>query len=410
MGLSQPTDHASLVGRTLNDKWTLQALLGAGGTGAVYAATHRNGRVAALKVLHRELAQNGEIVARFVREGYIANQLGHPGVVAVIDDDQTEDGLVYLVCDLLRGRSLDEELAARGGTLPPHEARTIIDAVLDVLAAAHDQGIIHRDIKPDNIFLPESGGVKVIDFGIAKALGASTHVHATQVGVVFGTPGFMPPEQAQGMSARIDARSDVWAVGATLLLLLTGQRLHEAASPHFALLRAMTEAVPPSLSLAPALPADLAAILDRALRFDPGERWPDARSMQTALRSGEVPTVRPPRVSGFRTPAPASVRPLAKWRPSRSAWLAAALGASLLFVGFLALLFLLLRREASGRATRAADPSLPIVELDDLDPDERSPPEPFESSSAALPSPSAHPPTTRSPARMRKEDALRERR
>src|SRR5262249_27291287 len=136
----------------------LDALLGVGGMAAVYAGTHRNGKRGAVKVLHPELARSAEARARFLREGYVANTVGHPGAVSVIDDDTTEDGLVFMVMELLEGSTLDALAAASpGGTLPLDVVLKAADDLCDVLAAAHDKGIVHRDIKPENLFLARDG-------------------------------------------------------------------------------------------------------------------------------------------------------------------------------------------------------------------------------------------------------------
>src|SRR5262249_22613991 len=156
------------IGTVLKDKWKVDARLGRGGVATVYAATHRNGARVAIKVLNRDVARNPDIRSRFLREGYAANAVNHPGVVRVLDDDTTEEGQPFLVMDLLEGELVDERRMRKGGRLPLVEVMRIGDQVLDVLAAAHEKGIIHRDIKPENIFITESGAVRVLDFGIAR--------------------------------------------------------------------------------------------------------------------------------------------------------------------------------------------------------------------------------------------------
>ena len=147
----------SRVGTRIKGKWRVDKLLGVGGMGAVYAATHRNGSRVALKILHPQLSMLGDIRARFAREGYVANAVNHPGVVRVLDDDETEDGAAFLVMELLEGETADARARRLGGRLPLEDALTIADGLLDVLAAAHASGIVHRDIKPENVFLTKDG-------------------------------------------------------------------------------------------------------------------------------------------------------------------------------------------------------------------------------------------------------------
>jgi serine/threonine-protein kinase len=156
--------------------------------------------------------------------------------------------------------------------------------VLDVLAAAHAQGIVHRDLKPENLFLTRSGAVKVLDFGIARLRELHVASDATVSRASLGTPGFMPPEQARGRSQEIDGRTDVWALGATMFMLLTGRHVHEAATVNEQLLAAMTLPAPTVRSLVPDAPHAVARVVDRALAFDKADRWADAREMSLAVR------------------------------------------------------------------------------------------------------------------------------
>src|SRR5690349_14573727 len=187
------------VGSVLADKWTLEKLLGLGGMGAVYAAKHRNGARAAIKLLHPELARNSEVRERFRREGYAANKVEHRSTVKVLDDDEIkegpDEGSAYIVMELLEGESLDER-ADREPRLDEREIPEILDTVLDVLETAHAKGVVHRDLKPDNLFLakdPDGGGtrLKVLDFGLAKI---AEKARVTGHGLALGTPAFMSPE------------------------------------------------------------------------------------------------------------------------------------------------------------------------------------------------------------------------
>jgi serine/threonine-protein kinase len=271
------------VGQIVRDKWKLERLLGVGGMAAVYEASHRNGKRVAVKWLHSELTIDDAVRARFLREGYIANKVGHAGAVSVLDDETADDGALLLVMELLHGETIDAR-RARLERLPPGDVLVVAHQVLDVLVAAHAQGIVHRDLKPENLFLTRDGAIKVLDFGIARL----RELHATTQGTIsrasLGTPGFMPPEQARGRSEEVDARTDLWALGATMFQLLTARHVHEAGTVNEQLLAAMTAPAPAVQSVRPDVPAPVARVVDRALAFDRSERWADAREMQLAVR------------------------------------------------------------------------------------------------------------------------------
>jgi serine/threonine-protein kinase len=222
-----------------------------------------------------------------LREGYVANKVEHAGAVAVLDDDVSEDGAPFLVMELLRGRTLRARLEEEG-PLPVAEALRLAEEALDVLAAAHDHGIVHRDIKPDNLFETEEGSVKVLDFGIARLREQALAPTQTQSGTTVGTIGYMAPEQARGRVNEVDARSDVWAMGATLFALVSGRPVHEADTMNEALLLAMTQPVAPVATLLPALGVDVAVILDKALHFDKSGRFADGRDMLRAVRGARA--------------------------------------------------------------------------------------------------------------------------
>ena len=293
-------EHAKTrIGSTLKDKWRIDALLGVGGMAVVYTATHRNSSRVAVKMLHAELSRNANIKGRFLREGYVANSVGHRGCVTVFDDDVADDGAVFLVMELLDGETLEARRERLGGALDPGETLWITDQLLDVLAAAHAKGIIHRDIKPENIFLTGDGVVKVLDFGIAHVRQLSTSSTATRTGTTMGTPAFMPPEQARGRWENVDAQSDLWAVGATMFTLLTGRMVHEAATANEQMLAAMT-ANAPSLAGYGTFDANLSYLVDRSLAFDKADRWQDAPSMQRAVRAAYAAIFRRPIASMAR--------------------------------------------------------------------------------------------------------------
>ena len=296
----------SRVGTRIKGKWRVDKLLGVGGMGAVYAATHRNGSRVALKILHPQLSVMGDIRARFAREGYVANAVNHLGVARVLDDDETEDGAAFLVMELLEGETADARARRLGGRLPIEDALVIADGLLDVLSAAHASGIVHRDIKPENVFLTRENAVKVLDFGIARlravTLGEEMddeqgggqpvpHLR-TRTGVTIGTPAFMPPEQALGRTDEVDALSDLWAVGATLFALLSGRIVHDAKSHMEVVIAAATAHAKSLGAVAPDVPKGLVEVVDRALAFRKEERWPSARAMQQAMRLARPPNTR----------------------------------------------------------------------------------------------------------------------
>jgi serine/threonine protein kinase len=269
------------VGRLIGGKWRLDALIGVGGMAAVYMATHRNGSMAALKILHEDVARNTEVRERFLREAYIANKVNHPGTVRVLDDDKDESGAPYIVMELLRGHSIEAKAEKSGGRLSISETLEILDQTLAVLESAHAQTIVHRDLKPENLFWTDQGQVKVLDFGIARL--REENSRKTQTGLVMGTPAFMAPEQAMGRWNDVDARTDLWAMGATAFTLLTGLPVHEAETAGEMLVAAATR---PARSLARVMngaPFALVALVDRALAYERNNRFPDALTFRKEL-------------------------------------------------------------------------------------------------------------------------------
>ncbi len=272
------------VGSVLHSKWRLDVLLGVGGMAAVYAATHRNGSRVAVKILHPELSLNAQVKTRFLREGYVANKVEHPGAVLVSDDDVAEDGSAFLVMELLDGETLEDRRVRSGGQLSEDDVLSVADQLLDVLAAAHAKGVIHRDLKPENVFVTRDGRVKVLDFGIARLRELSTASTATQSGATMGTPYYMAPEQARGLWDEVDGRTDLWAVGATMYHLLSGSMVHDGRTANEVLLAAMTKPAAPLASVAPSVAPTVTHLVDRALAFDRDARWRDAAHMQDAVR------------------------------------------------------------------------------------------------------------------------------
>ncbi len=208
------------AGLVVGGKWTLNRVLDVGGMAAVYEATHRNGNRVAMKVLHNIYAKSEQVRQRFLREGYLANKVGHPGAVSIQDDDVLEDGTPFLVMELLEGESLESRLRSNG-PLPPAEVLFIADSVLGVLASAHDQNLIHRDIKPANIVLTQDGIAKLADLGMARQTN-DMRLARRERGRMIGTPYYMAPEQVQGRED-IDEQADLYSLGATFYHMVTGQ-------------------------------------------------------------------------------------------------------------------------------------------------------------------------------------------
>jgi serine/threonine-protein kinase len=272
------------VGSTVRDKWLLDRLLGVGGMASVYAATHRNGSRAAVKILHPEISTNAAACERFMWEGHVANAVRHDGVVKVIDDDIDEDGTLYLVAELLDGETLEERRLRHGGRISEEECLLVSDQLLGVLVAAHAAEIVHRNIKPDNVFLTREGQVKLLDFGIARLRESSASKHITPVGTALGTPAYMAPEQARGLSDEVDARSDIWACGATMFCLLSGQTVHDGHTDREQLVNAVTRPARSLRAVAPDVSDSVAQLVDRALEFSANDRWPTAARMREALQ------------------------------------------------------------------------------------------------------------------------------
>ncbi len=270
------------VGTRLGGKYRIGPVLGIGGMAAVYAATHRNGREVAVKVLHRELSLRSDIRSRFLREGQAANAVKHRGAVAVLDDDVAEDGSAFLVMELLDGQSVEALWEQNGRRLPPKMVLAIARELCDVLEAAHRAGIVHRDVKPANLFVTNEGELKVLDFGIARVRDVAAP-SATHTGMVLGTPAFMAPEQALGRTSELDGRTDVWAVGATMFTLLAGAAVHEGESSQHVMMLAATRPARSLSTVASELHPELVSLVDRALAYDKNQRWRTAHEMRAAI-------------------------------------------------------------------------------------------------------------------------------
>jgi serine/threonine-protein kinase len=270
------------LGSVLASKYRLDSVLGVGGMASVYAASDRNGRRVAVKLLHTEFSQDREVRQRFARESIAANAVNHPGVLAIIDDDRAEDGSAFLVMELLVGDSVQKLWTEARERMPVRTVLAIARELCDVLVVAHAAGVIHRDIKPENLFVTRNGHLRVLDFGIARVR-ALAGVKLTGIGSLLGTPEFMAPEQAKGIAGQIDEQTDVWAVGATMFTLLSGRVVHEGRSPLQTAVLAATKPARSLAAVAPELPWELVELVDRALRTEKVERWPSAQALRDAI-------------------------------------------------------------------------------------------------------------------------------
>jgi eukaryotic-like serine/threonine-protein kinase len=310
--------------QALGSAYTLEGEIGRGGMGVVFnARDERLKRQVAVKVLPPELAFREEIRLRFLREAETAARLSHPHIVPIHSVGEGPDGLVYFVMAYVDGESLAAKLKRRG-RLPPDEARRIMLETADALGAAHALGIIHRDVKPDNILLEGSRGrVVVTDFGIAKALSSTTGgATLTGTGVAIGTPHYMSPEQAAG-DREIDGRSDIYSLGVVAYQMLAGELPFHAPTVPGILLKHITEQAPLITDKRRDVPNDLAACVMRSLEKDPDDRWPTADALRRALEARSATTYQPrrssaPPVSPRASPVPRASAGRAMDRPGRA--------------------------------------------------------------------------------------------
>jgi serine/threonine-protein kinase len=267
-------------------QYSLVAPLGGGGMGEVYLAEHRMlKRPCAVKLIRPEKAGNPQVLARFEREVQMTARLSHWNTVEIYDYGRTDDGIFYYVMEYLPGLSL-EDLLERHGPLPAERVVHLLRQTCQGLREAHAIGLIHRDIKPGNVFAAQRGGLydvaKLLDFGLVKPVGEVPSVRLTHDGAISGTPMFMSPEQARGLD-EVDARSDIYSLGAVAYTLLTARPPFERTSPLEAMIaHARDEVVPPS-KLQPDVPADLERVILRCLAKKPEDRFPDAESLEQAL-------------------------------------------------------------------------------------------------------------------------------
>jgi tRNA A-37 threonylcarbamoyl transferase component Bud32 len=277
------------VERVLTAHYELDAEIGRGGMGIVYRARDRRlKRQIAIKILPPELAFRSEIRSRFLREAETAASLNHPNIVDIYTVDELE-GLVFFVMAYISGDNLAKRLHERG-VLEVDETRRIVREVADALAYAHERGVVHRDIKPDNIILDaESGRSMVTDFGIARAVTEGGDSRLTATGMAIGTPAYMSPEQAAG-ERQIDGRSDLYALGVVAYQMLCGEPPFTATSTPAMLVKHISERPIPIEQRRTEIPQDLARAVMMLLEKDPANRFPSAAALVAALDTGHVPT------------------------------------------------------------------------------------------------------------------------
>jgi len=272
-----------LVGSVIAGNYHIEKKLGEGGMGTVYLGQHvKMGRKSAIKVMTQSMAHDPDAIARFNREATNAARINHPNVCAIYDFGETPDGLIYLAMEFIEGESLSD-LMEREGVLPPQRAAGIFQQAADALQAAHDLGIVHRDLKPDNIMITRGKGgadvVKVVDFGIAKAVGGEEGQKVTKTGLVVGTPEYMSPEQLAG--DQLDGRSDIYSLALVLYRMLTGTLPFQADSAQEVMIKRLTDEPMPLNAAAPgmAFPDQLQVVMDRALQRMPSERYGSAAEL-----------------------------------------------------------------------------------------------------------------------------------
>ncbi len=269
-----------LIGRVLDGRYRVGPRIARGGMATVYEALDlRLDRVCAVKVMHSGLGDDHDFASRFVREARSAARLSHPNVVGVFDQGD-DDGTLFLAMEYVPGHTL-RDVIRKEAPMAPAKALTLIEPVLAALGAAHQAGLIHRDVKPENVLLADDGRVKVADFGLARAVSAETQ-HTATGGVLIGTVSYLAPELV--VDGRSDARSDVYAAGVLLYELLTGRKPHEGDSPIQVAYKHVHEDVPPPSAEVPGIPPYVDALVARATARDRELRPADARVLLHQVR------------------------------------------------------------------------------------------------------------------------------
>jgi serine/threonine protein kinase len=310
-----------VIGTLLENKYEILRLLGQGGMGAVYEARHTLiDRRVAIKVLHPEVARQAGVVERFRREARIAGSLGHRNICEVTDLGFTAEGAPFMVMPLLMGESLASRINRTQAPFPFPWAVSVIRQILAALEATHARGVVHRDLKPDNVFLESAGGqeevAKVLDFGISKVTAdpSGSAGPLTQTGAVMGTPLYMSPEQAYG-ARDVDHRTDLYAVGVILYELITGVRPYSGKSFNEIIIHIVKDPFVPPRQVNPAIPPDLEAVVLCAMAKEPERRFESAASFSAALARLSPAAAAPEASTGLgtsRTLPSGSMRPISE--------------------------------------------------------------------------------------------------
>ena len=282
-------DRDELVGQTLSQTYTLLRVIGEGGMGRVYEARHTRigSKRFAIKMLHPEFARHPEVLSRFQREAEVAASVQSPYVVDVYDVDRTIDGRPFIVGEFLDGKEFANYLE-EVGKMPVGPAVRIVRQVCKALVAAHAKGVVHRDMKPENVFLTgdlDRPIAKVIDFGISK-MGDAPGTALTKTGMIMGTPSYMAPEQARG--ERVDHLADVYAVGAILYCAVTGQRPFDRGDPTATLTAVLTQDPPRPRSIEASIPDSLEMVIQRAMAKRPQDRYASMAELEAELAPWDI--------------------------------------------------------------------------------------------------------------------------
>jgi serine/threonine protein kinase len=303
-----------LIGKTLNQTYTVVRVIGEGGMGRVYEARHTriSSKRFAVKMLHPEFARQPQVISRFQREAEASASVQSPYVVTVFDVDRTPEGRPFLVGEFLEGKEFADYLSVIG-KMKIAPAVRIVRQICKALSAAHAKGVVHRDVKPENVFLTgdlSAPTAKVIDFGISK-IDDAPGTALTQTGMIMGTPSYMAPEQARG--ERVDHRADIYAVGAILYCALTGNRPFDRNDPTSTLTAVLTEEPPRPRSLEPSIPEPLEMIIQRAMAKEPHLRYQTMDDLDADLAiydtsEAENHELSTPAVSGTRASLPSVTR------------------------------------------------------------------------------------------------------